>query len=209
VVKKKGIVNVKWKQNIILPGLYRVPIHRMVRGIRTRPRIPWPTSSLQSDLHRVDTCVSPATTPSRHSYNGRVLFSARTLLFLVDPEKSCLGATVPQRRIVAQIRRTNHNRRLYTHITGADSPGSFLRRPRQTLNATKSVRNWTPNRAEVDKCGLGREPEPPFVPRERTFLSSHPVVPCGPQNVMFGRYETARRGNAQGGMWTLDSPAPI
>ena len=92
-----------------------------------------------------------AASPSRRSHHGRVLFSARTLLFLVDPEKSCLGATVRQRRIVANIRRTIHHRRQYTRTTGADSSGSFLRRTRQTLNASKSVRNWTPNRAEVDR----------------------------------------------------------
>jgi len=93
-----------------------------------------------------------AASPSRRSPHGRVLFSARTLLFLVDPEKSCLGATVRQRRIVAKIRRTKHHRRPYTRTTGADSSGSFLRRTRQTLNASKSVRIWTPNRAEVDRC---------------------------------------------------------
>ena len=134
-----------------------------------------------------------AASPSRRSDHGSVLFSARTLLFLVDPEKSSLGATVPQRRIVAQIRRTNHNRRPYARATGGDSSGSFLRRIRQTLNATKSVRNWTPNRAEVDSACLGREPEPPFGPRERTFLGSYPVVPCGPRKVEFGRYGTATR----------------
>ena len=96
-----------------------------------------------------------AASPSRRSHHGRVLFSARTLLFLVDPEKSSLGATVPQRRIVAQIRRTKHNRRPYTRTTGADSSGSFLRRTCQTLNASKSVRIWTPNRAEVDSACLG------------------------------------------------------
>ena len=132
-----------------------------------------------------------AASPSRRSDHGSVLFSARTLLFLVDPEKSSLGATVPQRRIVVQIRRTHHNRRPYICATGADSSGSFLRRTRQTLNATKSVRNWTPNRAEVDSACLGREPEPPFGPRERTFLGSYPVVPCGPRKVEFGRYGTA------------------
>ena len=99
----------------------------------------------------VDRYVSLAASPSRRSYHGRVLFSARTLLFLVDPEKSCLGATVRQRRIVAKIRRTNHYRRQYTRTTGADSSGSFLRRTRQTLNISKSVRNWTPNRGEVDR----------------------------------------------------------
>ena len=56
---------------------------------------------------------------------------------------------------------------------------------------TKSVRNWTPNRAEVDSACLGREPEPPFGPRERTFLGSYPVVPCGPRKVEVGRYGTA------------------
>ena len=93
-----------------------------------------------------------AASPNRRSDHGSVLFSARTLLFLVDPEKSSLGATVPQRRIVAQIRWTNHNRRPYTRTTGADSSGSFSRRTCQTLNASKSVRIWTPNRAEVDRC---------------------------------------------------------
>ena len=92
-----------------------------------------------------------AASPSRRSDHGSVLFSACTLLFLVDPEKSSLGATVPQRGMVTEIRRTNHNRRPYTRATGGDSSGSFLRRIRQTLNATKSVRNWTPNRAEVDR----------------------------------------------------------
>ena len=92
-----------------------------------------------------------AASPSRRSDHGSVLFSARTLLFLVDPEKSSLGAPLPQRRIVAQIRRTKHNRRPYTRTTGADSSGSFLRRTCQTLNASKSVRNWTPNRGEVDR----------------------------------------------------------
>ena len=92
-----------------------------------------------------------AASPSRRSDHGSVLFSARTLLFLVDPEKLSLGATVSQRRIVAQIRRTIHNRRPYTRATGADSSGSFLRRTRHTLNASKSVRNWTPNRGEVDR----------------------------------------------------------
>ena len=96
-----------------------------------------------------------AASPSRRSDHGSVLFSARTLLFLVDPEKSSLGAPLPQRRIVAQIRRTKHNRRPYTRTTGADSSGSFLRRTRQTLNASKSVRIWTPNRAEVDSACLG------------------------------------------------------
>jgi hypothetical protein len=134
-----------------------------------------------------------AVSPSHRSYHESVLFSARTLLFLVDPEKSSLGATVPQRGMVTEIRRTHHNRRPYTRATGADSSGSFLRRIRQTLNATKSVRNWTPNRAEVDRCGLGREPEPSFGPRERTFLGSYPVVPCGPRKVEFGRYGTAKR----------------
>ena len=132
-----------------------------------------------------------AVSPSRRSDHGSVLFSARTLLFLVDPEKSSLGATVPQRGMVTEIRRTNHNRRPYTRATGADSSGSFLRRIRQTLNATKSVRNWTPNRAEVDSACLGREPEPPFAPRARTFLGSHPVVPCGPRKAEIGRYGTA------------------
>ena len=66
-----------------------------------------------------------AASPSRRSDHVRVLFSARTLLFLVDPEKSSLGAPLPQRRIVAQIRRTKHNRRPYTRATGADSSGSF------------------------------------------------------------------------------------
>ena len=96
------------------------------------------------------TCLRPPS-PSRRSDHGRVLFWARTLLFLVDPEKSCLGALVSQRGIVAEIRRTNHNRRQYIRTTGADSSGSFLRRTRHTLNASKSVRNWTPNRGEVDR----------------------------------------------------------
>ena len=77
------------------------------------------------------------------------------LWFLVDPKKSCLGATVRQRRIVAKIRRTKHHRRQYIYTTGADSSGSFLRRTCQTLNASKSVRIWTPNRAEVDSACLG------------------------------------------------------
>ena len=95
--------------------------------------------------------MSPAASPSRRSDHGRVLFWARTLLFLVGPEKSCLRATVSQRGTVAKIRRINNSRRQYTHTTDADSSGSFLRRTRQTLNASKSVRNWTPNRAEVDR----------------------------------------------------------
>ena len=106
-----------------------------------------------------------AASPSRRSHHVLVLFSARTLLFLVDPEKSSLGATVPQRWIVAQIRRTNQNRRPYTRTTGAAGSGSFLRRTCQTLNASKSVRNWIPNRGDVDSACLGREPEPPFGPR--------------------------------------------
>ena len=132
-----------------------------------------------------------AASPSRRSDHGSVLFSARTLLFLVDPEKSSLGATVPQRWIVAQIRRTNQNRRSYTRTTGAAGSGSFLRRTCQTLNASKSVRNWIPNRGDVDSACLGREPEPPFAPRARTFLGSHPVVLCGPRKVVFGRYGRA------------------
>ena len=95
--------------------------------------------------------MSLAASPSRRSDQGRVHFSARTLLFLVDPEKSCLDAMVPQREIVVEIRRSNHNRRQQTHATAADSSGSFLRRTRQTLNISKSVRNWTPNRGEVDR----------------------------------------------------------
>ena len=95
--------------------------------------------------------MSLAASPSRRSDHGRVHFWARTLLFLVDPEKSCLDAMVPQREIVVEIRRSNHNRRQQTHATAADSSGSFLRRTRQTLNASKSVRNWTPNRGEVDR----------------------------------------------------------
>ena len=40
----------------------------------------------------------------------------------------------------------------------------------------------------------GREPEPPFAPRARTFLGSHPVVPCGPRKVEFELYDaTATR----------------
>ena len=113
-----------------------------------------------------------AVSPSHRSDHGSVLFSARTLLFLVDPEKSSLGATVPQRGMVTEIRRTNHNRRPYTRATGADSSGSFLRRIRQTLNATKSVRNWTPNRAEVDRCGLGREPVHTHYVRGAAYCSS-------------------------------------
>ena len=136
--------------------------------------------------------MSRAASPSRRSHHGRVLFSARTLLFLVDPEKLSLGATVPQRQIVAQIRRTNHNRRPYTRTTGADSSGSFLRRTRQTLNASKSVRIWTPNRGHIGQVpASGREPEPPFGPRARTVLGSHPVVPCEPRKVVFERYSTA------------------
>ena len=95
--------------------------------------------------------MSPAASPSRRSDHGRVLFSARTLLFLVGPEKSCLGGTLPQGGIDAEMRRTDHNRRQHTHTTDADSSGSFLRRTRQTLNASKSVRNPTPNRGEVDR----------------------------------------------------------
>ena len=60
----------------------------------------------------VDRYVSPAASPSRRSDHGRVLFPTRTLLFLVDCEKSCLGATVRQRGVAAEIRRTNHDRRL-------------------------------------------------------------------------------------------------
>ena len=104
--------------------------------------------------------MSRAASPSRRSHHGRVLFSARTLLFFVDPEKSCLGATVRQRRIVAKIRRTKHHRRQYIYTTGADSSGSFLRRTCQTLNASKSVRIWTPNRAEVDRCDPYYHTEP-------------------------------------------------
>ena len=44
----------------------------------------------------VDRYVSLAASPSRRSDHGRVLFSARTVLFLVDPEKSCLGGMLPQ-----------------------------------------------------------------------------------------------------------------
>ena len=129
-----------------------------------------------------------AASPSRRSDHGSVLFSARTLLFLVDPEKSSLGATVLQRRIVVQIRRTHHNRRPYICATGADSSGSFLRRTRQTLNAANSVRIWSPNRGHIGQVpASGREPEPPFGPRARTVLGSHPVVPCGPRKVVFGR----------------------
>ncbi len=73
----------------------------------------------------VDRYVSLAASPSRRSEHGRVHFSARTLLFLVDPEKSCLGAMVPQREIVAETHRTTRNRRQYTLTTAADSSGSF------------------------------------------------------------------------------------
>ena len=97
--------------------------------------------------------VSPSATPSRSSDHGRVLFSARTLLFLVDPEKSCLGGTVPQRGIVAETLWTNHNRRQCTCTTDADSSGSFLRRTRHTLNASNSVPSWTPNRGEARGWG--------------------------------------------------------
>ena len=69
----------------------------------------------------------------------------------MDCEKSCLGAAVQQRGIDADIRQTKHDRRLCAHTTDAASSGSFLRRTRQTLNASKSVRNWTPNRGEVDR----------------------------------------------------------
>jgi hypothetical protein len=80
-----------------------------------------------------------------YTTRSRPGFSTRTLLFLVDPEKARSGATVRQRRIDAQIHRTKHIRRQRIHTTGADSSGSFLRRTCQTLNASKSVRNWTPN----------------------------------------------------------------
>ena len=99
----------------------------------------------------VDRYVSLAASPSRRSYHGRVLFSARTVLFLVDPEKSCLGGMLPQGGIDAEMRRTDHNRWQHTHTTDADSSGSFLRRTRHTLNASKGVRNWTPNRGEVGR----------------------------------------------------------
>ena len=139
----------------------------MVRGIRTEPRIPWPSTEQyvceRVGLAIVAYIVTTITSTQgwqvclpgrerRRSHHGRGLFSARTLLFFVDPEKSCLGATVRQRRIVAKIRRTKHHRRQYIYTTGADSSGSFLRRTCQTLNASKSVRIWTPNRAEVDRC---------------------------------------------------------
>ena len=99
----------------------------------------------------VDRYVSLAASPNRRSDHGRVLFRTRTLLFLVDCEKSCLGAAVQQRGVDAEIRQTKHDRRLCAHTTDAASSGSFLRRTRQTLNASKSVRNWTPNRGEVDR----------------------------------------------------------
>ena len=107
--------------------------------------------------------MSPAASPSRRSDQGRVFFLTRTLLFLVDSEKSCLGVTVPRRRIVAEIHRTKHNRRQHTHTTGVDSSGSFLRRTRHTLNASKGVRNWTPNRGEV-----GRYVSPAASPSRRS-----------------------------------------
>ena len=84
-------------------------------------------------------------------------------MWRVDSEKSCSGVTVLRRGIAAKIRRTNHDRRLYTHTTGAASSGSFLRRTRQTLNASKSVRNWTPNRGEV-----GRYVSPAASPSRRS-----------------------------------------
>ena len=77
-------------------------------------------------------------------------------------------------------------------------PVRFYEELCQTLNASKSVRNWTPNRAEVDSACLGREPEPPFAPRARTFLGSHPVVPCGPRKVEFGRYDATATRNMYG-----------
>ena len=72
--------------------------------------------------------------------------------------------------------------------------GSFLRKTCQTLNASKSERNWTPSRGEVDifTC-LGREPEPPFVPRARTFFGAHPVVPLDPEKSCLGAL-VPRRG---------------
>ena len=63
---------------------------------------------------------------------------------------------------------------------------------------------------------LGREPEPPFGPRARTFLGSYPVVPCGPRKVEFGRSVTAtqdfmcwacRAGNV--GTRSYDDTMPI
>jgi hypothetical protein len=43
------------------------------------------------------------------------------------------------------------------------------------------VRNWAPNRGEVDRCCLGPRARAAvrMIPRARTFLGSHPVVPCG------------------------------
>ena len=120
--------------------------------------------------------MSRAASPSRRSHHRRGLFSARTLLFFVDPEKSCLGATVRQRRIVAKIRRTKHHRRQYIYTTGADSSGSFLRRTCQTLNASKSVRIWTPNRAEVDRCVPGPRARAAVRPNGRVLFSARTLL---------------------------------
>ena len=137
--------------------------------------------------------MSRAASPSRRSHHGRVLFSARILLFLVDPEKSCLGATVRRRRIVAKIRRTKHHRRPYTRTTGAGSSGSFLRRTRQTLNASNSVRIWTPNRAEVDRCVPGPRARAAVRPTGAYFSR---LAPCCSLSIPKSRVWALRYGNA-------------
>ena len=72
----------------------------------------------------------------------------------------CCSLWVPKSRVCALRYRNAGLSRKYagpikvvgnTHTTDADSSGSFLRRTRHTLNASKSVRNWTPNRGEVDR----------------------------------------------------------
>ena len=129
-----------------------------------------------------------------YTTRSRPGFSTRTLLFLVDPEKARSGATVRQRRIDAQIHRTKHIRRQRIHTTGADSSGSFLRRTCQTLNASKSVRIWTPNRAEVDRC-VSRPRARAAVRTTGAYFSR--LAPCCSLWTPKSRVWALRYGNAE------------
>jgi hypothetical protein len=105
----------------------------------------------------LDRYLPLAASPSRRSDHGRVRFSARTLLFLVDPEKSCLGARVLQHGIAAKLRRTNHKR---ANLVPEQSRGwqaaslsrVFGRYVSDT--AARDYRGNTPEKARTADCEL-------------------------------------------------------
>ena len=192
---------VKCKMILRFTGWYVVSApNRVYRGrqrsnmsVSVSALLSWPTSSLQSHLHRVGRCVSPV---ARDAVRTTGAYFSRLA--------PCCSLWTPKSRVWAlRYGNVGLSRKYAGPNTIVGSRHTLPARIVPVRFYEELVKRWM--HQKVCEFGpqteprltvrvSGREPERPFAPRARTFLGSHPVVLCETRKVVFGRY----------GMATLD-----